>query len=187
MSQLEDVLKQKKKSIVGKWLDLIADLYPAGAKFLAEKDQFTNPVGYILSSEPPILFDQLLADQVESEESLVALKNILQSRAVQDFSPGESIKFIFLLKHAIRDELKGRVKENGISDELVLFEDRIDRLACQAFGVYTSCRERINDIRIMEIRRDRDNAFRYLERMEKSRAKLEDGTVSSYNGSEVME
>ncbi len=187
MSQLEDILAQKKGRILSRWLELIADSHPAGSKLLENKDQFTNPVGYMLSAETPTLFDQLLADELESEETLIALKNILQSRAVQDSSPGESLSFIFLLKDAIRNELKGRASENGIADKLVSLEGRIDKLACQAFSVYTSCRERINDIRIMEIRRDRDNAFRHLERMEKHRAKLEDVTVNSYNGSEVME
>ncbi len=187
MNQLEVFLTQQRKSILGKWLELIADSYPAGSKFLMDKDQFTNPIGYMLSSETPILFDQILADQIESKESLTALTHILQSRAVQDSSPGESVSFIFWLKDAIRSELKGRLKEKGMTDELVALENRIDQLACQAFTVYTTCRERINDIRIMEIKRDRDNAFRLLDRMEKRRSKLEEGAGTSYNGSEVME
>ncbi len=184
---LENILAQKKKSILGKWLKSIADAHPAGSKLLVDKDQFTNPVGHILSSEIEVLFDELLSGQIDSETTKVSLDALIRSRAVQDFSPGEAVGFVFLLKDAIRNELKGQVKEKGVATELMKFEEEIDNLACQAFNVYTGCRERINTIRINEIKRERDNAQRMLERFLRKYGDSTEKVAIGYNGSEVTE
>ena len=182
----ENVLFEKKEKIIGKWLQLIADAHPAGSRLLVDKDQFTNPVGYVLSSQTPILYDAFLEDQLDSEEAFVALSNIVQSRAVQDFSPSEAISFVFLLKEVIRDELKSQLKDKQAYKELRAIEDRVDKMVGLAFNAYVNAREKVNEIRIKEVKRDRENAFRMLDRMIKKRAKLADSMVNSYNGSEVM-
>ena len=183
MNQLEKTLAQKKKKILNKWIELIADSHPAGSKLLEDKDQFTNPVGYILSSETSVLYDQFLADQLESDEAIVALNSIIRIRAVQDFPPSEAAGFVFLLKDIVRKESKEFRETNDIR----LIEDRIDRMACLAFDAYSHAREKINEIRINEIKSSRDSAFKLLERMVLKHGDLEDTKVSSYNGSEVTE
>ncbi len=184
---LETILSQKKVAIAGKWLEMIADSYPAGVKLLADKDKFTNPVGYILSSEIEVLYDEFVHDQIDSERAIISLEEIIRSRAVQDRTPGESIRFVFLLKDVIRNELKGQVKNKELAAELVKLEERIDNLACQAFNVYTGCRERINQIRINEIKRDRDNANRLLEKFSRKYGKQTEEVASGYDRSEVTE
>lgn len=183
MNQVEKSLAQKKKKILSKWIELIADSHPAGSKLLEDKDQFTNPVGYILSSETSVLYDQFLADQLESDESIVALNSIIRIRAIQDFPPSEAVGFVFLLKDIVRAELKNEKAAN----ELKSIEDRIDRMACLAFDAYSHAREKINEIRINEIKSSRDSAFKLLDRMILKHGDLEDARVSSYNGSEVTE
>jgi len=184
---LETILAQKKKAIVGKWLELIADSYPAGSEFFVDKDQFTNPVGYILSSEIEILYDEFLHDQIDSERAIISLEEIIRSRAVQDRTPGESVNFVFLLKDVIRNELKSQAKNKEFAAELAKLEGRIDNLACQAFNVYTGCRERINQIRINEIKRDRDNANRLLERFARKYGDQTVEVAGGYDRSEVTE
>ncbi len=184
---LETILEQKKKTIVGKWLELIADSYPAGSKLLADKDKFTNPVGYILSSEIEVLYDEFLHDQIDSERAIISLEEIIRSRAVQDRTPGESVSFVFLLKDVVRNELKSQVKNKEFTAEMAKLEDRIENLACQAFNVYTGCRERVNQIRINEIKRDRDNANRLLERFARKYGDQTVEVASGYDRSEVTE
>ncbi|MBT4510603.1 MAG: RsbRD N-terminal domain-containing protein [Chloroflexi bacterium] len=184
---LETILSQKKGAIAGKWLELIADSYPAGVKILADKDKFTNPVGYILSSEIEVLYDEFVHDQIDSERATIALEEIIRSKAVQDRTPGQSVSFVFLLKDVIRAELKSQVKNKEFAAELAKLEERIDNLACQAFNVYTGCRERINQIRTNEIKRDRDNANRLLERFARKYGDQTVEVASGYDRSEVTE
>lgn len=184
---LETILAQKKKAIIEKWLGSIADSYPAGSKLLTDKDKFTNPVGYILSSEIEVLYDEFLQDQVDSERAIISLEEIVRSSAVQDRTPGESIRFVFLLKDVLRNELKNHAKNKESGAELEKLDGRIDNLACQAFNVYTGCRERINQIRLNEIKRDRDNANRLLERFARKYGDQTVEVASGYDRSEVTE
>ena len=60
-------------------------------------------------------------------------------------------------------ELKGQIKDKEFAVEMAKLDKRIENLACHAFNVYTGCRERINQIRLNEVKRERDNANRLLE------------------------
>ena len=125
--------------------------------------------------------------QVDSVRSIIALEEIIRSRAVQDRTPGESVSFVFLLKDVIRNELKNQMNDKEMVSELAKLDSKIDNLACQAFNVYTGCRERINQIRINEIKRDRDNANRLLERFIRKYGNQTVEVASGYDRSEVTE
>ena len=182
---LENSLSEKRNAILGKWLDLIADTHPAGASFFKDKDRFTNPVGYTFSSAIGVLYDELRQGVINSEKVTQSLDDIIRIRAVQDFSPGEAVRFVLLLKQAIRDELKKQIREKPVREELSRFDLMIDELALRAFDVYSDCREKIYQIRLNEMRSAKDDAFRLLERITLKREQLEDGVATGYNGSEV--
>ena len=182
---LKSVLSEKKSAVLGKWLDLIADTHPAGASFFKDKDRFTNPVGYTFSSETSVLYDELLQGFINPDKVSQSLDNIIKMRAVQDFSPGEAVKFIFLLKEAIRYELGKHIREKQTLEELHSFDSMIDELALRAFDVYVGCREKIYEIRVNEMRSAKEDAFRLLERITLKQEQLEDGVAGGYNGSEV--
>ena len=44
------------------------------------------------------------------------------------------------------------------------FESRIDKLAFLAFDIYMKCREKVYEIRVNEIKSERENAIKLLER-----------------------
>lgn len=70
-----------------------------------------------------------------------------------------------LLKKAIQEEMKGnKIEMNGRIEEWFDLESRIDQLSLMAFDIYTTYRERVHEIRINEIKRERDRAFQLLER-----------------------
>jgi hypothetical protein len=163
---LEHLLSQKRDAILGRWLELIIDAYPAETAWsLRQKeDRFVNPVGYTISREMVSLYDGLL--HVENTNRFVApLDNIIRIRSVQDFSPAEVVAFVFLLKKAVREELEKEVRENQLSMELLEFESRIDELALLAVGVYMDCREKIHEIRVNELKAERERMSRLLERV----------------------
>jgi hypothetical protein len=150
---LTDLLTQKKSTIVDKWLRVIYESYaPETAIFLKkEKDRFDNPMGYRISLGIKNLFGALL-QEMETEEVLVFLDEIIGIRALQNFTPGKALAFIFLLKNVIRAELAKELRDGDLAAELLELESRIDGLALLGFEVYTKRREKLNEIRINEIK-----------------------------------
>lgn len=142
------------------------ETYPAGtSRFLKQKkDRFTNPVGYTISQEIEALYDGLL-QEMNSDKLAVCLDNIIRIRAVQDFPPSQTIAFIFLLKKAIREELASEIAENRVLEELLKFESRIDKLVLLAFDIYMKCREKVFEIRVNEVKAERERVLKLLERI----------------------
>jgi hypothetical protein len=163
---LKTLLTQNKKSILQRWFNLIADTYPTGVSgFLKDTERFSNPVGYTISQEINSLYDELLQDRVDSDKASASLDNIIKIRAVQDFSPQEAISFVFLLKKAMTDELGGELEKKQSFGEWLKFEPGIDKLASIAFDKYMESREKICQLRVNEVKADREIAFRLLRLM----------------------
>ena len=80
------------------------------------------------------------------------LDRIISIRAIQDFAPSGAIAFIFLLKKAVREKLEREVRENGISQEVIELESRIDGLALLSLDIYMKHREKLYEIRVNEIK-----------------------------------
>ena len=77
----------------------------------------------------------------------------MRSRAVQDFSPSESVDFFDLKKRAAREAL-ATVDGAPASPELhSSLEARVDALALSAFETYTRCREELFEIRLRSTQR----------------------------------
>jgi hypothetical protein len=150
---LESLLSHKRSNIIKKWRDVIIETYPGDTqRFLRkEKDQFANPVGYVIGKEIEVLFDELIKGG-EIDKICACLDNIIRVRAVQDFRPSDAIGFVLQLKIVIRDELSGKVPINGLSVELRTLEERIDNTALLAFDIYSKCRQEIYEIRVKEVK-----------------------------------
>jgi hypothetical protein len=161
--ELTKLLTQHKDAILQRWLNLIADMYPTEASgFLKEKDRFSNPVGYTISQETNALYGELLQGWADSDKASTSLDNIVRIRAIQDFSPHEAVSFVFLLKKAMLEELGSEIEKEQSFREWVDFETGIDKLACIAFDKYVECREKICELRVKEVKADREIAFKLL-------------------------
>ncbi|MBU1486856.1 RsbRD N-terminal domain-containing protein [bacterium] len=155
--KLNNILSKGGKSIINRWFDLILDTYPEADVLKKEKDRFANPVGHTILTGIEDIFDGILADY-DLDKFLPLLDNIIRIRAIQEFAPSVAISFIFLLKQAIREEVK--VRNNGIFEELLVLESKIDSLAAISFDIYMKCREKIHELKANEARM----AFRLLEK-----------------------
>lgn len=149
--KLGNLLSKKRSVILKRWLDSILETYPADTqRFLKKRnDRFDNPVGYTLSEQTECLYAELI-DERDIEPSKVSpiLDRIIRIRTVQDFSPSQAVAFILALKKVIREELKGGIRDNDLSDELLIFHEKIDEMALIAFDIYMKCREEIFEIRV---------------------------------------
>jgi hypothetical protein len=159
---LKEHLTEKKSAILKKWFNTIAETYPVDTSdFLKkQKAQFTNPVGYTLAEGTEGLFDGLLKGLLPEEVSLF-LDSTVRIRAIQDFAPSEAVSFIFQLKSVVRQELGNEIlRQQGIAEELLVFESAVDDLALFAFDLYMKCREKIYELKANEAR---NMTFRLLQ------------------------
>ncbi len=176
---LKQLLIEKRSSILERWITLVLESYPVDTAVskVGNKDRFTDPVGYVLTHEIEALYDGLLQG-AGTDQISIPLERIMQIRSVQDFSPSNAVAVIPLLKKAIQEAMLASgvdlqpalsVPPNRpvlpfLSDWFEL-ESRIDRLSLLAFDIYSKYRQRINEIRLNEVRKERDRTLRLLERM----------------------
>jgi hypothetical protein len=162
---LTDLLKKKRTQILDRWLHLIMETYPLDtSRFLKlEKDRFVNPVGSTISREIEVLYDELLKG-MNSEKISTAIENILRIRSIQDFSPSQAVLFIHHLKRAMKEELASELQGDPMFREWLTFESNIDHLCLLAFDIYMKCREKIYEIRLHEMKNQKDSAFRLMAR-----------------------
>ncbi|HCZ12829.1 MAG TPA: hypothetical protein DHV16_11435 [Nitrospiraceae bacterium] len=151
--RLNSLLTDKKASILEKWFDVIIETYPPDtASFLKNRNNsFANPTGSTISQGIEDIFDELLRG-LNREKTSQFLDDIVRIRAVQDFTPSQSLAFIFRLKDAVREETADESNARDFSDELTAFDLKVDALALTAFDIYMKCREKIYDIKANELR-----------------------------------
>ncbi|MEW6216009.1 MAG: RsbRD N-terminal domain-containing protein [Nitrospirota bacterium] len=180
---LKNLLSEKKSAILKRWFEVILETYSADtSSFLKrQKNRFANPVGYTISQGVDGLFEELLQGSNSDRISLF-LDNIIRIRAIQDLSPSQAIGFIFLLKKVIRKELAKEIREDGLSEELLTLESRIDDLALLSFDIYMKCREKIYELKANEVR---NRTFGLLKRanllyeLKEQETDLEDGNIDN--------
>jgi hypothetical protein len=156
-----NLLAQRKTAIIKNWFTLAVETYPPDtASFLKrQKDPFANPVGRTISLGLEALFNELLKE-MNHEIITSFLDPIIRIRAIQNFSPAQAVSFIFLLKKAVRENIKKEDLEEQLFNELLLFESKIDKLALIAFNIYVQCKEKIYDLKANEMRNTTYKAFK---------------------------
>jgi len=155
MTTLGELLRNNRDMIVQRWFEDGLATYPeeSVSAFKRQKDPFANPVGHSLRLGTRGIFDALL-DGAGSDEIQQHLIEIVKIRAVQQISASEAIRFVFLLKQAVRAELGGdAVRDSQIVGELEAFDGEVDRVALVAFDTYVQCREQVSELRISEVKR----------------------------------
>lgn len=153
-------LEERKSHIVDRWFQMIINTYAEDtARFLGnEKDRFINSVGYTIRKESGAIFEELIHD-MQIDKLTASLQEIIKIRAVQDFTSSDAIRFVFLLKHAVREVMPADL---AMVKEQLDFEERVDKLALLAFDIYNECREKISEIRVKEITAQKEMALRML-------------------------
>ncbi len=151
--KIKEIIREKKSEILHAWFDGVIGSYPSDSrKFFKQKDaQFTNPVGHTIYKEVEAILDEFIKG-ADPETVAPHLDGIVRMRAVQDFSPAQAINFLFLLKPAIRNALRNELKETEVLEQLAATESEIDDMALMAFNIYVSCREKLYQLRVDEVR-----------------------------------
>ena len=167
--ELVDWLDKKKQDIVRDWIRAAMSAYPTEAVnvFNRNKDQFANPLPHIISKNIELLFDELLKG-IDVQKTSPILSEIVRLKAVQDFKPSEALQFIFDLKEILYN-LKEEIVEGEAMpyQQIRTMETEIDRLANLAFDIYVSCREKLSEIRVNEIKNQTHMLIRRVNEMDK--------------------
>jgi len=141
-------LAEKKRRIAGEWLERILDTYPENASRLLrlERDPFRNPVGLALKEGVSVLVEEILGE-MNLARITPALDGIVRVRAVQDFTAGQAVAFVFLLREVVRKHLADHEAPLELADR------RIDHLAVEAFDLFMACREKIYEVKAEALKR----------------------------------
>ncbi len=146
------VLAEKKQEILKSWFQITVDSYPADtARFLkGQRDPFANPVGQTTYQSLDALVEALIAGG-EGDEMAKALDPILRIRAVQTFTPSRAVRFVFSLKHILRQTLPDGSRDAG--EDLNDLDRQIDEMALVAFDIFVACREKVYELKATESRK----------------------------------
>lgn len=146
MPEVIELSTEEQGAIAAAWLERTLAAYPPQtSRFLSqEKDRFRNPVGYALRHGLPVLVAEVLGG-MDTGRITPVLDEIMRMRAVQDFTPSSAIGFLFALKPVLREKRADLATAET--------EERIDRLALDAFDLYVECRERMHEIKTREAER----------------------------------
>ncbi|MBI5519282.1 MAG: RsbRD N-terminal domain-containing protein [Desulfovibrio sp.] len=159
--RLIEGIAARSEELAQKWADLILGTYPAEtqAVWRNNRDQFANPVGYNIRKATGELIP-LLIEWTDAEAVAKSLDQLVKIRAVQDFSPGQALSFVFLFKKILREAFAKELAAQGELEELLRFETRVDNLATMAFDLYVAARDQVARMRVEEVKRAHANIVR---------------------------
>ncbi len=152
---LHELLIERRPALCARWLDAVLAEYGevTAARWREERDRFANPVGHALAAGLPDILEAVTSDSEPSERAMCALEDIIRIRSVQTLTPSRSVAFVYLLRHAIRDELAAELKDGTHAAALAAIDARIEQLALLAFDLYVSLREQMFRLRQEELKR----------------------------------
>jgi hypothetical protein len=151
---LVDLLKKEKAVIYKNWLERVFETYPKDtAVFLnKQKDRFANPVGHALSEGIREILE-ILVEQRDLCDISASLESIVKIRSIQGQPPSDALSFVYFPKRIVREYFKTEIEKLSLFEDLEKFDARIDEMALMAFDIYMSCREKLSDIRVNEVKR----------------------------------
>ena len=163
---LEQLLLSRKGTILDEWRRTVLATYPAETvSFLtAEKDPFCNPLGHVLTPTFEVLWEIALRG-VERGRAEHGLSDIVRIRAVQDFLPSQALSFVDAMRKAIRQEILPIVVEKTGFSQLLCIESRLDEAMLVAVDLYVARKKQIDDIRIKEVKAEKERLLRLIRAM----------------------
>ena len=146
------VLQENEHHILAQWqsnaFSQAHELLPGNTA----KGQFTDPISYNIEKNTAAIFKWLIK-ATDDNDLAEALEEICRLRAVQNSKPSEALGFIGALKQVIHRTLTSGKLIRSNTDDLIDVDERIDKIAWQAFDFYCACQAQIYELRVNEIKR----------------------------------
>lgn len=163
-----EIPRKHKKTVADRWVEAVFATYPLETTgFLRTKnDPFTNPVAHMTRQAADSLYDAMIGEEVDPADTKAAVDRFVKLRAVQKFTPGQSMAVFYLMKPILREEVMPEMLARGQISDYLEMESRLDTLALLAFDIYMSAREILADARIKEIRNQHAQLARWAQQLE---------------------
>ena len=163
-----DVFRKHKGEMVRLWTDSVFDTYPFETTgFLRTKDDpFGNPVAHMTKEAAGAVYDAVTGEAVEVAHTRKAMDRFIKLRAVQKFSPSQSMAVFSLMKPILREHVMPELLAQGDLAAYLETESRIDSLMLLAFDMYVENREILAESRITEIRNQHAQLARWAQQLE---------------------
>jgi len=163
-----EIPRKFKKKVADRWVEAVFATYPLETTgFLRTRnDPFTNPVAHMTRQAAGSLYDAMIGEEVDPAETKAAVDRFVKLRAVQKFSPGQSMAVFYLMKPILREEVFPEMLAQGLLSDYLEMESRLDTLVLLAFDIYMSARETLAESRIKEIRSQYAQLKRWAQQLE---------------------
>ena len=161
-----ELCRSEREAILAKWNAAVFATYPLDTAGFARtrEDQFRNPVGHAVRLALEEIYSSI-SGQLSSETLLRdALEMFIKLRAVQDFTPVRALGVMYLLKPLLRERILPACLHDGLLDEYLEAESRLDTAALLACDIYVASRERVFEERIGEIKRQHAQLVRWAQK-----------------------
>jgi len=163
-----DIFRKHKSELVRLWTSAVFDTYPFETTgFLrTQEDPFGNPVANMTKEAAGGLYDAMTGENVEVAQTRKALDRFVKLRAVQKFSPSQSLAVFSLMKPIMREHVMPELMAQNDLAAYLETESRIDSLTLLAFDMYMEDREVLAESRITEIRNQHAQLVRWAQQLE---------------------
>jgi hypothetical protein len=161
-----ELCRTEREQILAKWNKAVFATYPLDMAGFARthEDQFRNPGGHAIRLALEEIY-AAVSGQLSSEKLLRdALEMFVKLRAVQDFTPVRALGVMYLLKPLLRERILPACLHDGLLDEYLEAESRLDTAALLACDIYVASREQVFEERIGEIKRQHAQLVRWAQK-----------------------
>ncbi|MDR0239093.1 MAG: RsbRD N-terminal domain-containing protein [Deltaproteobacteria bacterium] len=164
-----ELCRTEQEQILAQWNEAVFATYPLDTTGLARtrEDQFRNPGGHAIRLALEETY-KAVSGQLSSEKLLRgALVMFVKLRAVQTFTPVQAMGVMYLLKPLLRERILPACLQNGLLDEYLEAESRLDTAALLACDMYVASRVQVFEERVGEIKRQHAQIVRWAQKKEK--------------------
>jgi hypothetical protein len=161
-----ELCRTEQEAILAKWSEAVFSAYPLDMTGFSrtKEDQFRNPGGHAVHLALEEIYASV-SGRLSSEKLLRdSLEMFVKLRAVQNFTPVQALGVVYLLKPLLRERVLPACLQNGLLDEYLEAESRLDTAALLACDLYMASRERVFEARIGEIKRQHTQIVRWAQK-----------------------
>jgi len=163
-----ELCRTEQKLILAKWNAAVFAGYPLDATGFARtrEDPFRNPGGHAVRLALEETY-KAVSGQNSSEKLLRdSLEMFVKLRAVQNFTPVQALGVMYLLKPLLRERILPACLRNGLLEEYLEAESRLDTAALLACDIYVASRVQVFEERVGEIKRRHAQILRWAQKKE---------------------
>ncbi len=155
-----------KNQAIQQWIAAVYETYPLETiGFMrTKKDIFSNPVGYAIQKIAEPLYDIIVGEKKDINETYEFLLELIQIRTVQNFSPEQAVGIILLYKPILQKLFLHKKQEKISFQEYLIMESKIDSLMLITFNYYVKAQSTIYEQRILEQKRQVIQLQRWAEK-----------------------